>query len=174
MYEPNELKAIMNEQQKKIGCFNDTKDEKFKNKRLVRLSKFTEVAHEVIKTLQEWGLPFTLCEVLHSKKQKKGWVTTDIFIPNANIVMRVLDTKDEVEVSKAGLFYNHMKSNYYVFFIRDYETKEFVLKKLRNCLLKANKRPAKGFKGMKQTKPKRQRISGKRYEKITKRNNKED
>lgn len=164
MFEPNELKALMEEQQRKFGCFKDTKEEKFNTKRLVRLSRFTEVAHEVIKTLQEWGLPFTLCEVLHSKKQKKGWVTTDIFIPNANIVMRVLDTKDEVEVSKAGLFYNHMKSNYYVFFIRDYETKEFVLKKLRNCLLKANKRPAKGFKGMKQTKPKRQRIKAVKIE----------
>lgn len=173
MFEPNELRDLMYEQQRKFGCFNDTKDEKFKNKRLVRLSKFTEVAHEVIKTLQEWGLPFTLCEVLHSKKQKKGWVTTDIFIPNANIVMRVLDTKDEVEVSKAKLFYNHMKCNYHVFFIRDYETKDFVLMKLNNCLLKANNEILNGFKFVKQTKPKRQRISGKRYEKITKKSKEE-
>lgn len=144
MYEPNELKQIMYEQQAKVGCFKETKKEEYKNKRLMRLAKFTEVTHEVIKTLKMWGIPFTLCEVIHSWKQRQR-ITTDIFIPYANIVIRQYNVDDEIECQKQKSFYCAMFRNYYPFFIRSNETKEFVIEKLMNALQKANKTPQIGF-----------------------------
>lgn len=144
MYEPNELKHIMFEQQAKFGCFKTTLKEKYKMKRLVRLSKFTEVTHEVIKTLKTWGIPFTLCEVIHSWHQRQR-ITTDIFIPYANIVIRQYNVDDEIECQKQQSFYCAMFRNFYPFFIRSNETKEFVIEKLMNALQKANKKPQIGF-----------------------------
>lgn len=160
-----ELKQIMEETDKKYGNFPDTKLEENKQKRIRRLANFTPITHKVIETLQSYGLPFTLCEVLHSKKQRHR-VTTDIFIPNANIVMRQVDINDEIEVSKARTFYKFLGRNFHPFFIRSNEKEEYVLMKLNNCLLKANKEVRNGFKGVKQVKPKRPRIQGKRIQKV--------
>lgn len=160
-----ELKQIMEETDKKYGNFPDTKLEENKQKRIRRLANFTPITHKVIETLQSYGLPFTLCEVLHSKKQRHR-VTTDIFIPNANIVMRQVNINDEIEVSKARTFYKFLGRNFHPFFIRSNEKEEYVLMKLNNCLLKANKEVRNGFKGVKQIKPKRPRIQGKRVQKV--------
>lgn len=165
MYEPQELKAIMEETDKKYGNFPDTKLEENKVKRIRRLANFTPITHKVIETLRSYGLPYTLCEVLHSNKQKQR-VTTDIFIPNANIVMRQVDINDEIEVSKAQSFYRFLGRNFHPFFIRSNEKEDFVLMKLNNCLSKANKEVRNGFKGVKQVKPKRPRIQGKRIQKV--------
>lgn len=160
-----ELKQIMEETDKKYGNFPDTKLEENKQKRIKRLANFTPITHKVIETLQSYGLPYTVCEVIHSKKQRHR-VTTDIFIPNANIVMRQVDINDEIEVSKARTFYKFLGRNFHPFFIRSNEKEEYVLMKLNNCLLKANKEVRNGFKGVKQIKPKRPRIQGKRIQKV--------
>lgn len=144
MYEPQELKAIMNEQQEKVGLFKDDRKEKYKNKRIVRLSKFTKVTHSVIETLKAWGIPFTLCNILHSKKQRHR-ITTDIFIPYANVVIRQVDVDDDVDLQKQNVYYQCMKKNFYPFFIRSSESKEFVLMKLMNVIQKANEKPQTGF-----------------------------
>lgn len=152
MFEPQELKSLMKEQQEKIGCFKDTKKEEYNTKRISRLAKFTEVTHSVIETLKLWGIPFTLCEVLHSKKQRHR-ITTDIFIPNANIVIRQVDVNDEEDLSKQNLYYQCMKKNFFPFFIRSNETLEFVMKKLMSVIKKANKRPQIGFSSYKFVEP---------------------
>lgn len=144
MLEPQEIKQIMIEQQKKIGCFKDTKDEKYQVKRIGRIAKFTDITASVIESLKAWGIPFTLCEVLHSKKQKHR-ITTDIFIPYANIVIRQVDMNEEVDLLKKNVYYECMKKNFYPIFIRSNETQAFVMEKLMNTLQKANKKPQKGF-----------------------------
>lgn len=144
MFEPNELRDLMYEQEKKVGLFKDDRKEKYKNKRLVRLSKFTEVTHSVIETLQAWGIPFTLCNIIHSKRQLHR-ITTDIFIPYANVVIRQVDVDDEIDLQKQDLYYDRMKRNFYPFFIRSNESKEFVLMKLMNVIQKANEKPQVGF-----------------------------
>lgn len=144
MYEPNELKQIMNEQQQTVGLFKDDRKEKYKNKRIIRLSKFTEVTHEVIKNLKLWGIPFTLCNILHSKHQLHR-ITTDIFIPYANIVIRQVDVDDEIDLNKQSTYYSCMKMNFYPLFIRSNESKDFVIEKLMNVLQKANAKPQRGF-----------------------------
>lgn len=148
MYEPQELKAIMYEKQEKVGLFKDDRREKYKNKRLVRLSKFTEVTHSVIETLQAWGIPYTIANIIHSKRQLHR-ITTDIFIPYANVVIRQVDMDDEVDLQKQDLYYDRMKRNFYPFFIRSNESREFVIEKLMNVIQKANENPQRGFKNYK-------------------------
>lgn len=148
MYEPQELKDLMKEKQEKVGYFEETLKEEYKVKRLKRLAKFTPVTHAVIETLQLWGIPFTLCEIIHGENQKHR-VTTDIYIPYANIVIRQVDERDEVERSKQQCFYVFMKQNFYPFFIRRRERKNSVIKKLMNVLQQANEKPARGFKRVK-------------------------
>ena len=148
MYEPNELKEIMYEQQEKVGLFKDDRKEKYKNKKLVRLSKFTEVTHSVIETLQAWGIPFTIANIIHSKRQLHR-ITTDVFIPYANVVIRQVDMNDEIDLQKQDLYYDRMKRNFYPFFIRSNESREFVMMKLMNVIQKANENPQRGFKNYK-------------------------
>lgn len=160
MLEPNELKELVYAQDKNVGNFEETKNEAYKMKRIQRMAKFNEKTHKVIETLQKWGLPFTLCEIIHGKKQRHR-ITTDIFIPDANVVIRQVDMNDEVEVSKANLFFKSMRANFYPMFIRSTDSEEFVITKLQNVLLKANQKPMKGFskiKFIKYVKPKRPRI----------------
>lgn len=154
MYEPQELKNIMYEQQEKFGCYQETKQEKYRTKRLMRLAKFTEVTHFVIAALKKWGLPFTLCEIIHSNKQRQR-ITTDIFIPNANIVIRQCDSDSDIDKSKQQSYFMAMKAQFYPFFIRPNETKEFVMMKLTNTLMKANENPKNGFKKVKFIEPKK-------------------
>lgn len=163
MYDPQEIKDIMLAQDSKVGNFKETKEEKNKVKRLRRIAKFSENTHFVIENLIKWGIPFTLCEVLHSEKQRHR-VTTDIFIPNANIVMRQVNVDDEVEMSKASSFYQAMKCNFYPFFIRSNEDKEFIEKKLIDVIQKANDKPQIGFKNVKFVKAKRPRIKAVKVE----------
>lgn len=165
MYEPQELKAIMEETDKKYGNFPETKLEENRLKRIHRLANLDKKSHAIIEKLQLWGLPFTLCEVIRSKKQKHK-ITTDLFIPNANIVIRQVNMSDDIERSKAKCFYHFMKANFHVFFVRSTETEDFVLMKLHNCIMKANECPAKGFNGVKQDKPKRKRIQANRVVKV--------
>lgn len=144
MFESNELRGLMYKQQRKFGCFKDDKKEKYNEKRITRLSKFTEVTHEVIKTLKLWGIPFTLCNILHSKKQKHR-ITTDIFIPYANIVIRQVNVNDDTDLAKQNLYYHCMKRNFYLLFIRSNESSDFVTKKLMDVIKKANEKPQIGF-----------------------------
>lgn len=144
MFEPNELRDLMYEQQEKVGLFKDDRKEKYKNKRLVRLSKFTEVTHSVIETLQAWGIPYTIANIIHSKRQLHR-ITTDIFIPYANVVIRQVDMDDEIDLQKQDLYYDRMKRNFYPLFIRSNEGCEFVIEKLMNVLQKANAKPQRGF-----------------------------
>lgn len=144
MFEPNELRDLMYEQQEKVGLFKDDRKEKYKNKRLVRLSKFTEVTHSVIETLQAWGIPYTIANIIHSKRQLHR-ITTDVFIPYANVVIRQVDMDDEIDLQKQSVYYSCMKMNFYPLFIRSNESKEFVIEKLMNVLQKANAKPQRGF-----------------------------
>lgn len=144
MFEPNELRNLMYEQQEKVGLFKDDRKEKYKNKRLVRLSKFTEVTHSVIETLQAWGIPYTIANIIHSKRQLHR-ITTDIFIPYANVVIRQVDVDDEIDLQKQNVYYNCMKRNFYPFFIRSSESQAFVMEKLMNIIQKANEKPQIGF-----------------------------
>lgn len=144
MFEPNELRDLMYEQQEKVGLFKEDRKEKYKNKRLVRLSKFTEVTHSVIETLQAWGIPYTIANIIHSKRQLHR-ITTDIFIPYANVVIRQVDVDDEIDLQKQNVYYNCMKRNFYPFFIRSSESQAFVMEKLMNIIQKANEKPQIGF-----------------------------
>lgn len=160
MLEPNELKELVHAQDKNVGNFEETKNEAYKMKRIQRMAKFNEKTHKVIETLQSWGLQFTLCEIIHGSKQRHR-ITTDIFIPDANVVIRQVDMNDEIEVSKANAFFKAMRMNFYPMFIRSTESEEFIITKLQNVLLKANQEPMKGFskvKFIKYEKPKRPRI----------------
>lgn len=142
--EAQELKQLCKDIDATEGSFPETLFERNKKKRIKRLAAFTEVTHAVIETLQAWGMPFRLCEIIHGKTQKHR-ITTDIFIPYANIVIRQVDMSDPVEVSKASSFFFHMRMNYNIMFIRSTESKEFVLEKLQRTLMKANEKQMDGF-----------------------------
>lgn len=161
-----ELQDLMYSLDKKQGNFKYTQHEEFKEKRLKRLEKFTPTTIAFIEYLKQWNVPFHLCEVLHSRRQKHR-ITTDIFIPNANIVIRQVNVEDEKDVQKANSYFEAMKKNYYPFFIRSNETYEFILEKFNNCLIKADKKPMEGFAKVKIIKPKRPRITAKRVQPIT-------
>lgn len=163
MLEPQEIKDLMIANQEKYGCFKDTKKEKYEYKRIRRISKFNEKTIQVIETLQSWGLPFTLCEIITTENQKNKYVT-DIFIPNANIVIRQVDSEEVVDAQKSRIYFLYTKASYYPLFIRPSETIEFILEKLNNLIIKANDEPKNGFKfakfinHKKEKRPKRPRI----------------
>lgn len=169
MLEPQEIKDLMIANQEKYGCFKDTKNEKYEYKRIRRISKFNEKTIQVIETLQSWGLPFTLCEIITTENQRNKYVT-DIFIPNANIVIRQVDSEEVFDAQKARIYFLYMKSNYYPLFIRPSEDIDFILKKLNNVLMKAIDNHKKGFKfakfvePKKEKKPKRPRIKAVKIE----------
>ena len=169
MLEPQEIKDLMIANQEKYGCFKDTKNEKYEYKRIRRISKFNEKTIQVIETLQSWGLPFTLCEIITTENQRNKYVT-DIFIPDANIVIRQVDSEEVVDCQKTRIYFLYMKSNYYPLFIRPSEDIDFILKKLNNVLMKANDNHKKGFKfakfvePKKEKKPKRPRIKAVKIE----------
>ena len=143
-----QLKDLMKEQNERYGYYKTSMFEKYQERRLNRLKKFTDITKKVIQTLQEWGLPFTLCELIHSHKQSQR-VTTDIFIPYGNIIMRQVDTSDKVDVEKAQKLFDCTKANFYPFFIRDNESEDFVMMKLQDVLRKADALPQRGFRNVK-------------------------
>lgn len=159
MYTTNELKEIMLEQDEKVGNYKETKRKDLFQKRLKRLGKFTEVTQFVISQLKEMNIKFTLAEMIYTPNMKKH-ITTDIFLPQFNIVIRQVDENDKTDLSKYELYFKYTKTSFYPLFIRSSETKEFVLEKLRNCMVSASEQPKKGYKSVKfvPAKHKRQRI----------------
>lgn len=165
------LIELMERQEATVGRF-ETTVAKHRDKRIKRLYKFNEKTLAIIEVLKTWNIPFTLCEVLYTPNQSQR-VTTDIFIPEANIVIRQMDAEDENEVSKMSAYYNAMKSNYYPFFVRPSETQEFIMEKLNNVIKQANDVHKIGFKSvkfLKVKKPKRQRIKAVKVEPRKKQN----
>lgn len=156
MLNRQELEALMLQKQNEVGSFKETRREKYQERRINRLSKFTPKMQLVIDTLTLWGLRFTLCEILHSPKQSQR-ITTDIFVPDANIVIRQVDVDDEIEMSKCQLYYNSMKACYYPLFVRSNETEDFIITKMNNLVCKAMETPRQGFKFVKFLPPKREK-----------------
>lgn len=156
MLNQQELEALMLQKQNEVGSFKETRREKYQERRINRLSKFTPKMQLVIDTLTLWGLRFTLCEILHSPKQSQR-ITTDIFVPDANIVIRQVDVDDEIEMSKCQLYYNSMKSCYYPLFVRSNEPEGFIITKMNNLVCKAMETPRHGFKFVKFLPPKREK-----------------
>lgn len=152
--EPRELKELMEKIDRERGNFTETKKEENRHKRIRRLAAFNENTHAVIEMLLQWNIPFHLCEIIKTPKHKKS-ITTDIYIPDAGIVMRTLDMNDKNEEVIAKMYHEYMKRNYYPIFIRSNETLPFIMEKINNTMLKADKNPKKPFRRAKLVKPKK-------------------
>lgn len=165
MMTEDDLMSLMLRQDEKVGNYKETQRKDMFLKRLNRLSKFTEVTQAVIKELQDRNIKFTLAELIYTKSM---WchITTDIYLPELNVIIRQVDCSDPKEVDKGQKYYFYNKGAFYPFFIRSTETKDFVLEKLNNLLEKAMQHPKKGYKDVHFIPRKRKRISGVRAVKV--------
>lgn len=96
---------------------------------------------------------------------------------NVNIDLLVIPYRIAVHLSNEHdkMFYKRTKRTYHPFFIRDNETVEFVLEKMKNCLIdemktlqtRLNKEKEAEEKKQQAEKPKRQRVRIPHVERVT-------